>query len=305
MADCATCGTALKETARFCPRCGAAVEAKPEPASETAPGAPVASNRCASCGAELPGDARFCGECGSSVAEAGVPPTESDAGPDPATIAEPPIVAAEPDPDPAPSTTESPEQPVADSDPAISTVGSACASCGAELPDDALFCGECGTPVGSTGVPLPSGGATAQPATMSPRAPVAMSQAAPPQYGPPPYNPSPTAVPPTGYPAGPAIGGIQATGGQNPLNDFLAFRKLIVSPSVLQVAFWLAEALNAFLWIRYMVSGSFVGNYYGGPGTNGWNVVGGLLGLAAMALAIRVVLELALIVFRANGPEVR
>ena len=232
MADCVSCGTALKDVALFCPHCGTAVEAASAPSDEADPA-----------GEAAPSD------------------------------------EADPAGEAAPADEVAPIAPIATS--------KGCSSCGEQLPDDAQFCGACGTPVadGGVAVPLsPPASPNARPTVVGPQAHVAGPQAIP-------------------MPGG-ASGFSAAGGNANQFNDFLAFRKL-VTPGILQATFWLVEALNVFLWIRYMINGSFGGSYYGAPGTNGWNVVGGLLGLVAMAFIIRVFLELAMIVFRKNGPEGR
>jgi hypothetical protein len=51
MADCTKCGVQLKDGARFCAQCGAAV------------------NYCPKCGQTLKDGARFCGRCGAPVSE--------------------------------------------------------------------------------------------------------------------------------------------------------------------------------------------------------------------------------------------
>jgi hypothetical protein len=48
--NCATCGYASPERAKFCPECGAAL-----------------APRCANCGAELTPAAKFCAECGTAL----------------------------------------------------------------------------------------------------------------------------------------------------------------------------------------------------------------------------------------------
>ena len=57
--NCATCGHASPERAKFCPECGGAL-----------------APRCASCGAELTPAAKFCAECGASLTEIRNPKSE-------------------------------------------------------------------------------------------------------------------------------------------------------------------------------------------------------------------------------------
>ncbi len=57
MTACASCGTAMREGARFCPSCGA----------------PAGPARCTVCAAELRPGARFCGKCGQAVGAVATP----------------------------------------------------------------------------------------------------------------------------------------------------------------------------------------------------------------------------------------
>lgn len=67
MAACASCGTDVPETGKFCPGCGS-----PAPVAE----APAEPTACANCGQGLKSGARFCAACGTpvSVAAPAAPP---------------------------------------------------------------------------------------------------------------------------------------------------------------------------------------------------------------------------------------
>ena len=78
MANCARCGQALKDGARFCGACGAAVRF------------------CGKCGALLKDGAAFCGQCGAAANET-APASETGASP-PAPIPYPAAMQAAPAP---------------------------------------------------------------------------------------------------------------------------------------------------------------------------------------------------------------
>lgn len=60
---CKNCGGALSEEDRFCPNCGAAVEASEQGAAEQ-----KSENVCKNCGTALQEGALFCPHCGANVA---------------------------------------------------------------------------------------------------------------------------------------------------------------------------------------------------------------------------------------------
>lgn len=119
---CRKCGTAVKDTARFCPGCGLNIERKP---------APVDKPTCHKCGAFVKENAKFCKSCGAKLTAPTAQPEIKYCGCG-APIKEgtkfckkcgAPIPAAAPKPD-APRCT-----------------------CGAELRPGAKFCKKCGAPV--------------------------------------------------------------------------------------------------------------------------------------------------------------
>ena len=62
---CPACGTAVSEDAKFCPSCGAKLEA-PAPAEEPAEEAP-AEIKCPECEASNPAGTNFCSGCGTKL----------------------------------------------------------------------------------------------------------------------------------------------------------------------------------------------------------------------------------------------
>ncbi len=64
-----TCGETLRETSKFCPRCGQDVRAIVQQAAARTSSAPqVAEKTCPSCGATAGPAARFCPVCGHALA---------------------------------------------------------------------------------------------------------------------------------------------------------------------------------------------------------------------------------------------
>jgi predicted amidophosphoribosyltransferase len=70
---CATCGSPVSGSEKFCGICGATVVAARSPtvpAPVPAPAAPPAGKFCASCGAAISSTTKFCGSCGATVTTA-------------------------------------------------------------------------------------------------------------------------------------------------------------------------------------------------------------------------------------------
>ncbi|MGI5940397.1 MAG: DUF4282 domain-containing protein [Thermoleophilia bacterium] len=81
--------------------------------------------------------------------------------------------------------------------------------------------------------------------------------------------------------------GYQPIGSSSPIGDYLAFRKMI-TPSLIQIVFWLMEALSLVYWIFMIVMARFTA----------WGVIMNLLGLVVSAILIRVFLEIIIVIFR-------
>ena len=136
---CPNCGAALAPEAVFCLDCGQLIEEEelaaevPEPKAQGPPPAgeeetpspppeTEVADRCPNCGTALVPEAVFCPECGQTVEH--VPGSQSAF-----PVDEAPQIGDEDE--------ASPEQPVAQ-----------CPNCGTELMPEAVFCPECGQPVG-------------------------------------------------------------------------------------------------------------------------------------------------------------
>lgn len=157
MSTCVSCGTELREQAKFCPRCGAKADVEPSaedspdepqalPGAQEAATAPVAvagsGRTCAHCGEELSATARFCTRCGA-VAQS---PAPAEA---PAEDGQPEQAEAE--------TAEVPQEPASAPEPAEVVPAGApatisCPACGAQLSPTAAFCKQCGASVAAGAV---------------------------------------------------------------------------------------------------------------------------------------------------------
>ncbi|MBM4456485.1 MAG: zinc-ribbon domain-containing protein [Chloroflexi bacterium] len=142
---CRNCGVLIPANAGFCPNCGAKKVAEPSPV------------RCVNCGAILTTGASFCPDCGTRVGQvvaSVIPATMAPTSPAPSiTVPAPPVPVAEgasvaeTETVPGGSDMQSPTQdqtepePIAPAGPA----GKACSNCQASLPQEAVFCPDCGT----------------------------------------------------------------------------------------------------------------------------------------------------------------
>lgn len=68
-AHCLTCGSPLKETTKFCPRCGQEVGEVVQRAAVRRQ--QVETKTCPSCGADAAPTARFCPSCGTGLTQSG------------------------------------------------------------------------------------------------------------------------------------------------------------------------------------------------------------------------------------------
>ena len=64
---CASCGSPVSGSEKFCGICGTPVVAARPPAPAPAPAAPPAGKFCGVCGAAISGTTKFCGSCGATV----------------------------------------------------------------------------------------------------------------------------------------------------------------------------------------------------------------------------------------------
>ena len=64
---CASCGSPVSGSEKFCGICGSPVVAARPPAPAPAPAAPPAGKFCGVCGAAISGTTKFCGSCGAAV----------------------------------------------------------------------------------------------------------------------------------------------------------------------------------------------------------------------------------------------
>ena len=142
-----------------------------------------------------------------------------------------------------------------------------CASCGRDLPEQATFCPQCGAPA------WPS----SQVQSSTPPPP-------PPTWG-------QTAVQGGGAQAPPSP--------PNSFVDFLAFRRML-TPVIIQIIFWLAEILNVIFWINFIDRTGHTVSYFGESRLNGTVVLVGIVLMLISALAIRIYLELLVVIFRIN-----
>ena len=151
---------------------------------------------------------------------------------------------------------------------------STCPNCGAESAGDSAFCTSCGAPLKPTAAP-----------------PAATSVAT---------DPMPSAPPPYGAqnerpPDRPTH--VQHSTGSSGFADFVTFRTM-VTPILVQIAFWLFEIMNLI--------GHIVGMYgLSDADAPGWAYLAALLSLALTALLIRVFLETLIVVFSINSNVVR
>jgi hypothetical protein len=163
-----------------------------------------------------------------------------------------------------------------------------CPTCGAELPAGARFCGECGTsmvsdPVGAypSSAPAASTAPYAAPSNAGGTRPSSESYDRPPSW-------EAEASDSQQYRRGAQYGGYERA--PSSFGDYLSFRKMI-TPSLIQVVFWLFEVLNLIFWIRFIV----------GLRYDAWSVIFGLVGLVVGALSVRVFLEILMVLFRIHG----
>ena len=67
---CASCGSPVSGSEKFCGICGATVVGARAPAPVPVPAAPLSGKFCASCGAAISSTTKFCGSCGATVSTA-------------------------------------------------------------------------------------------------------------------------------------------------------------------------------------------------------------------------------------------
>jgi len=85
----------------------------------------------------------------------------------------------------------------------------------------------------------------------------------------------------------------------NSFVDFLAFRRML-TPVIIQIVFWLAEILNVVFWISFIGRTGRTVSYFGESSLNGTVVLLGIVLMLISALAIRIYLELLVVIFRIN-----
>jgi len=142
---CRNCGALIPLSAGFCPNCGAKKVAEPPPV------------RCVNCGATLTAGAAFCPDCGTRAGQSAAPvipaavtptsPASFAAAPaPPAPVAEVASVA-ETETVPVGLDMQSPAQNQTEPEPIapVAPTGKACPNCQASLPQEAVFCPDCGT----------------------------------------------------------------------------------------------------------------------------------------------------------------
>lgn len=141
---CPECGTAFKNDAVFCSKCGAKLPEKPKP-QMTVTSQP---KKCANCGNTLHVDAIFCNFCGTKFENTIVKPAEEiddqkNNQTTPIEISEEPSSIKEIDDN---SSNENKDSAL-DSTENTTTQKIFCPNCKNEMHEDDIFCNECGTKV--------------------------------------------------------------------------------------------------------------------------------------------------------------
>jgi hypothetical protein len=242
---------------------------------------------------------------------------------EPAAKAPQPTTAASASmPEPPKSTPAAPAAAAAAVPAATPAATIACPKCGTQLPAGARFCGTCGsslpgtpatatTPAASAPAAAPRAAQPASAAATAPRAATPTAGTVQPRaaahtleepetaqwgYGDEVYDPrswedthSDRRYPPAGaYGAyrGPSLAG-----------EYLSFRRFLM-PGIAQVVFWLLEVLNLIYWVHYIVENHR--SMWDG-GTSAWNIIYGVVGLLVGAVIVRVVVELAIVLFNLDA----
>jgi len=142
---CRNCGTLIPTSAGFCPSCGAKKVVEPPPA------------RCSNCGTTLTAGAMFCPDCGSRIGQTAAPVTPaatvpasiapSDVAPALPSLSTEIVPVAETGAAPTGLDTLSPAQDQAEPEPIApaAPAGKVCPNCQTGLPQEAVFCPDCGT----------------------------------------------------------------------------------------------------------------------------------------------------------------
>jgi len=148
---------------------------------------------------------------------------------------------------------------------------STCPNCGAESTGDSAFCTSCGAPLKT--LAAAPGAAPVAPGTTQPPA---------------------SAYAPVGQ-QGPVY--VQHSTGSSGFADFVTFRRM-VSPILIQIAFWVLEIGSLVLHIGIIVGAS-------SEGSPGWIPLVMIFSLLVWALLIRVWLESFMVFFMINSNIVR
>jgi len=74
----------------------------------------------------------------------------------------------------------------------------------------------------------------------------------------------------------------------------------MLTPVIIQIIFWLAEILNVIFWINFIDRTGHTVSYFGESRLNGTVVLVGIVLMLISALAIRIYLELLVVIFRIN-----